>query len=100
MPMRFPEIKIIEQAEALVPHRVIMETQEHTVPITPLPPQGVAEPTIEAPEAINPEVQHRAGVTTVLLPVQVLEVTAVAVLPAVGLVAVTAVQEVVPEALV
>lgn len=69
------ETKLTEQVEVPVLHLVTMEALEHTARIIALLPQGVTEPTIEAPEAINPEVQHRAEVTIVPLPVQALGAT-------------------------
>lgn len=94
------ETKITEQVEVPVLHLVTMEALEHTVPIIALLPQGVVEPTIEVPEAINPEVLHRAEVTTVLLADLVLEAIAVAVrLGAVGQAEATVVPEAVPGAL-
>lgn len=94
------ETKITEQVEVPVLHLVTMEALEHTARIIALLPQGVTEPTIEAPEAINPEVQHRAEVTIVPLPVQALGATVAAVLhPAVGPAEATVVPEAVPEAL-
>ena len=81
MLMQFPETKIIEQVEVPVLPLVTMEVPEHTVPMALPPLLEVAGPTTEALEAINPEVRHRAEVTTVPLPDLVPEAIAVAALP-------------------
>ena len=96
--MQFPETKIIEQVEVPVLPLVIMEAPEHTVPMALPLLLEVAEPTTEALEAINPEVRHRAEVTTVPLPDLVPEAIAVVVLPeAADLVAVIVAPEAAPE---
>ena len=99
MLMQFPETKITEQVEVPVLPLVIMEVPEHTVPMALPLALEVVETTTEALEAINPEVLHRAEVTTVPLPDLVPEAIAVAVLPeAADLVAVIVAPEAVPEA--
>ena len=96
--MQFPETKIIEQVEVPVLPLVTMEVPEHTVPMALPLLLEVAEPTTEALEAINPEVRHRAEVTTVPLPDLVPEAIAVVVLPeAADLVAVIVAPEAAPE---